>query len=33
MDTQRERRGHDFFPPQSVMQQIPALHATENTER
>ena len=28
-ETQRQRRGHQFYPPESQMAEIPALYATE----
>jgi hypothetical protein len=30
-DTQRDRRGHDFYPPTAVAAAIPPLYGTENT--
>jgi hypothetical protein len=29
-DTQRDRRGHDFYPPTTVTAAIPPLYGTEN---
>ncbi|XVU24283.1 hypothetical protein ACQPZJ_44820 [Actinoplanes sp. CA-054009] len=28
-ETQRRRRGHDFYPPAAILQQIPPLYATD----
>ncbi|MDQ1675044.1 MAG: hypothetical protein QOC93_188 [Actinomycetota bacterium] len=30
-DTQRDRRGHDFYPPDSQAAAIPGLYGTEGT--
>lgn len=30
-ETQRDRRGHNFYPPKSVLKKIPALYATDGT--
>jgi hypothetical protein len=30
-DTQRDRRGHDFYPPTEQATAIPALYGTEDT--
>ncbi|MDQ1677139.1 MAG: hypothetical protein QOC93_2283 [Actinomycetota bacterium] len=30
-DTQRQRRGHDFYPPTTVAAAIPPLYGTEDT--
>ena len=31
-ETQRIRRGHDFLPPPSVREKVPALYATEDVD-
>jgi hypothetical protein len=30
-ETQRQRRGHDFYPPKADLAKVPALYATERT--
>lgn len=30
-ETQRRRRGHNFFPPKADLRKIPALYSTEGT--
>jgi hypothetical protein len=29
LETQRRRRGHNFFPPQSIAKKVPALYTTD----